>query len=123
MIDLAFDPKVKDLIIPIQPMDGAARIRQAVTIHLRRWRGDWFLDTSDGVPYVESILGKNKRPEIVEAILRAEILKVRGVKSIKSFTLLNDQRTRKISVDWSADTTEGLISGNLPLDKALGTNL
>jgi hypothetical protein len=115
MIDLAFDVRGRDLVIPIKPIDGAARVRQAISIHLKTWLGEWFLDTSHGVPYLENILGKNKRPEIVEAILRAEILKVEGVKSIKSFTMLNDQRTRQISITFSAESREGLVSGNLSL--------
>ena|SRR5690349_10960065 len=115
MIDLKLDSYTRDLVVPIRPVEGAERIRQAVGIRLRTWLGEWFLDTSHGVPYLESILGKNRRPEIVEAILRSQILQVNGVKSIKSFTLLIDPHTRKAMVDFSADTKEGLISSKFSI--------
>lgn len=113
MIDFRLDPLTRDLIIPIRPVEGAERIQQAVGIHLRTWLGEWFLDTSFGVPYLENILGKNRRPEITEAVLRSQILKVNGVKSIKSFTLQTDPHTRKSFIAFSADTKEGLISDKL----------
>jgi hypothetical protein len=115
MIDLKFNPKTRDLVIPVVPVDGAERAAQSVGIRLRCWLGEWFLDTTHGVPYVENILKKNVRPEIVEAILRSQILQVKGVKSIKSFTLQTDPHTRKSSITFSAETVEGLISLNSAL--------
>lgn len=115
MIDFALDPRTKDLIIPLRPIEGADRIRQSVLIHLNTWLGEWFLDTSHGVPYLENVLGKNRRPEIVEAVIRAQILSVQGVKSIKSFIIDMQSPTRKTAITFSADTTEGLINGTLTL--------
>ena len=110
MIDLRLDSYTRDLVIPIRPIEGAQRIQQAVGIRLRTWLGEWFLDTSHGVPYLENVLGKNRRLEIVEAVLRSQILQVEGVKSIKSFTLSVDPHTRKSNIAFSADTAEGLVS-------------
>jgi len=115
MIDLKLNPRTRDLVLPIVPVDGAERVAQAVGIRLRTWLGEWFLDTTHGVPYLENILIKSARPEIVEAILRSQILQVKGVKSIKSFTLNLDQRSRKASITFSAESNEGLISGSLTL--------
>src|SRR5690349_10526823 len=110
MIDLKLDSYTRDLVVPIRPVEGAARIQQSVGIRLRTWLGEWYLNTTHGVPYLEDILGKKRRPEIVEAILRAQILGVNGVKSIISFNLTIDPHTRKTSINFSADTKEGLIS-------------
>lgn len=115
MIDIALDPLTRDLMIPIRPVEGAQRIQQSVGIRLRTWLGEWYLNTAHGVPYLEGVLGKNRRPEMVEAILRSQILQVNGVKSIKTFTIRLDDRTRKSVIDFSADTIEGLISGKITL--------
>lgn len=115
MIDLALDPKTRDLVLPIRPLDGAERVAQSIGIRLRTWLGEWFLDTTHGVPYLERVLGKAPRPEIVEAILRAQILDVASVRSIKSFSLKIDNSTRIATVDFVADTFEGIATGQFTL--------
>lgn len=113
MTDFALDPLTRDLILPLQALDGAAKVAQGVGIRLRTWLGEWFLDLSHGVPYVESIFGKYRRPELVEAILRAQILQVSGVKSIQSFSLQIDNSTRKARVDFELQSEFGLVKGTL----------
>lgn len=116
MIDLAFDKNTRDLVLPIQPITGAARVAQSLRIRLRTWLGDWFLDTRHGVPYVESILKGNPNPAIVESILRAQILDVEGVQSITSFSLFIDPATRICSVQFEAVSSEGLAVGSVTLN-------
>lgn len=116
MIDLAFDPLKRDLILPPQPLNGAERVAQAITIHLRTWLGEWFLDATHGVPYMESILGKVRNPALIESILRNEILSVAGVRSIDSFTLNIDNRTRICNVQFVAMSDEGLAAGKLNIN-------
>ncbi len=113
MIDLALDPVTRDLILPPRPLDGAARAAQAVGIRLRAWLGDWFLDKNHGVPYLEEILGKKNRLEIVEAILRAQILDVRSIRAISSFSISLDPVTRKATVIYEASSEEGLIKDTI----------
>lgn len=118
MIDLAIDPVGRDLVfIPgsFVPLDGAQRVSQAIGIRLRCWLGEWFLDTSHGVPYLDEVLGKGRRPEIIEAVLRAQILDVAGVLSIEEFTLAIDAQSRTARVDFSATSAEGLVRGSLAL--------
>lgn len=115
MIDLALDAITRDLILPPRALDGPARVAQSVGIRLRCWLGEWFLDTGHGVPYLESVLGKAPRPEIVEAILRAQILDVAGVRSISSFNMTIDPRTRIVRVDFTAETAEGPTTGALAI--------
>lgn len=111
MIDFALDLRTRDLILPPRQLDGAERVAQAIGIRLRCWLGEWFLDTTHGVPYLERIFGKVSRPEMVEAILRAQILGVAGVRSIKAFALSIDPHTRLARVEFEADTAEGLAKG------------
>lgn len=111
MTDLALDPISRDLILkagsPVAHA-GPAEVAQSVGIRLRAFLGDWFLDTTHGVPYRESILGKVPRPEIVEALLRAQILDVRGIVGIEAFDLTIDKPTRRADVRFTARTTAGI---------------
>jgi hypothetical protein len=116
MNDLALDRLTRDLVLPLRPISGAEQVAQAIGIRLRCWLGEWFLDTTHGVPYLERILGKVSRPEIVEAVLRAQILGVAGVRSILSFTLSINLSTRLARVEFSADTAEGVAAGAVTLE-------
>lgn len=113
MIDFALHPLTRDLILPPKPLDGAERVAQAIGIRLRTWLGEWFLDTSHGVPYLERVLGKTKSPELAEAILRGQVLSVAGVKAIQSFSLTIDPKSRLATVRFEADSAEGLARGSV----------
>lgn len=89
--------------------DGGAVI-QHIRQRLRFFRGEWFLDTSRGVPYFAAILGK-KTPDSyrLSGIFRDAILGTPGVISLTSFSLDIDKRTRVLSVSFSATTPGGEI--------------
>lgn len=59
-------------------------VAQRLLIRLLNWRGEWFLDTEYGVPYLE-ILGQKRGKESVDLVFQQEILKENGVKEIVSF--------------------------------------
>src|SRR3712207_1854535 len=102
MTEIALDARTWDLRLAtdaagrcdLVAVDDAAEVAQKVGIHLRTWIGEWFLDTLHGVPYLQQILGKGRRPLIAENILRAQILSVDGVSQIKSFAMTVDHTTR-----------------------------
>ena len=113
MTDFALHPLTRDLILPLRPVTGAEEVAQRIGIRLRTWLSEWFLDTSHGVPYLGGVLGKQPRREMVEATLRAQILDVAGVRSLVSFSLEIDPRTRSARFSFVADTAEGLAKGTL----------
>jgi hypothetical protein len=122
MIDFRLDPSTRDMVFGASargatflPLDGAERVAQAIGIRLRTWLGEWFLDATHGVPYVDEVLGKGRRPEMVEAVLRAQILSVAGVRGIQSFSLSLNAQARTVRVDFAAVSAEGLVSGTVAL--------
>lgn len=121
MTDLALDPITRDLVItsgsPIA-INGPAEVAQAIGIRLRCFLGEWFLDTTHGVPYLERVLGKVPRPELVEAVLRAQVLSVAGVTGLEAFELRIDPRTRVAQVTFIATTKAGVARGQLSLGAA-----
>ena len=71
---------------------------------LKLWRGQWFLDTNDGTPWLQDILGKH---EAVDMIIRNRILGTPGVKEITEFQSVLDPDTRTLSIQVTIDTNYG----------------
>lgn len=127
MFDIRLDPITHDMQFNKSPegfakfrfVEGPAQVAQAIRIHLKTWAGQWFLDTEHGVPYVREIFGK-KNIQMIEAVLRSEILSVPGVSSITSFALVRNDLTRQLSVEFECVTTEGPAEGQTTLNVDTG---
>lgn len=77
--------------------DSPACVAQAVMTRLQLIRGEWFLDTSDGTPYADEILGKSNQAERDQAI-RARILGTEGVTEIVSYSSTLENRELVVTV-------------------------
>jgi hypothetical protein len=65
---------------------GAEAVASDLRARLQTFAGEWFLDTSIGVPYFSDVFGKTPAPR-VEAVFREQILGTPGVASIESIRL------------------------------------
>jgi len=81
-------------------------IVQKLAITLRTFLGEWFLDTSAGIPYFEDILKKNYDPTRVESVLKSAILDVPGVDQITAFDM-NLINPRTLIVTFTVTTDFG----------------
>jgi hypothetical protein len=84
-------------------------VAQAVQTRLRLYTGQWFLDTTEGTPWMTQVLGRHS--EIVaDLALRNRVLGTSGVTGIASFssTLNRDARqygmTAQITTAYDAGT-------------------
>lgn len=93
----------------VQFVDGAERVRQQLDFILNLWRGEWFLDSQFGTPYVTDVLGKQKNLNSVLAVIRKQIMSVQGVNAITSFEYNFDRPGRTLSVKFTAATVYGLV--------------
>jgi hypothetical protein len=73
---------------------NAEAVGQHVEQRLMAYRGEWFLDTEVGVPWVRDILGGQYDPVLAESVLKAEILDTDGVVEITSFSVRFDRSVR-----------------------------
>jgi hypothetical protein len=111
MSDLALDTN-HDLLIQgfdLVLLDGADAVRQQLLIKLKLWRGEWFLDTDFGTPYLQSILGKQLTLSGAVAAIRQSILEVDGVNGIDNFNYNYSAQQRTMSVNFTAQTSFGVI--------------
>ena len=111
--DIALNIAKNDLVIQNNDLiliDNAERVAQQILITLRFWLGEWFLDTREGVPYLEYVLIKNPNMSHIRQILTEKIQSVEGVKSIVSLNFDFRRVTRELYVDFEIDTDYGLIT-------------
>jgi hypothetical protein len=76
--------------------------------------GEWFLDTTAGVPWLQPpdsdtrpIMGGPRDLQYSEGVLKAAILGTDGVATLDSFSMTFDGTTRKLSVSASGTTADG----------------
>lgn len=109
--DLAMDVSTSDLIVhggDLMIVDNAERVAQQVLITLREWLGEWFLKTSDGIPYLEYILVKNPNEAHIRQILTQAIESVEGVKDVTELEFAFNRILRTLTVSYEIDTDYGL---------------
>lgn len=75
-----------DLVGQNRWITGPEKIVQAITLRLGRFRGEWLLDPTSGLPWMEW-MGKKKltEREVLEQV-RFEILRTKGVLGINSLS-------------------------------------
>lgn len=81
-------------------------VAQAIKTRFLLWYGQWFLDTTEGTPWVQSVLGKQK-PETYNLAIRKRILETPGVNSIKSFDTNLITSSRRVIFTATIDTIYG----------------
>ena len=101
-LGLSLDPATNDLHI-----DGAGalvvvRDTEAVGQHARQrlmfYSGEWFLDTTAGVPWLRDLMGRAYDPALAEAVVKGEILDTNGVSAIESFSVSFGRATRALVI-------------------------
>lgn len=89
-------------------------VAQAVLTRLRLWLGEWFIDTADGLPWRNQVLGEHTRATY-DAAIKTRILQTQGVRQIDSYESSFDGDTRRLSVTATITTQYGqtTINGTL----------
>lgn len=88
---LAIDPTTNDLFLDgsnnLGVVTGAKAVGQHIRQRLMTYRGEWFLDTTAGVPWLDEIMARRYDPALAEAVVKAEILDTDAVTEITSFSV------------------------------------
>ena len=97
------DVSTGDFVTLTGPEYAAQKIRQRFQFLL----GEWFLDTTLGVPWFEDVLIKNPNLELIKSIFRDEILNVPGIVGVKSIEAMFTPSIRTLSLAYVAVYTTG----------------
>lgn len=74
-------------------------VSQRLKTRLQFFLGEWFLDTSAGTPYLQTILGQGRASKLnhIRTALRARAAETVGVLSVERVTLQVDTVARKLT--------------------------
>lgn len=86
-------------------VDSPQCVAQALLTRLRLWRGEFFLDTTDGTPYLTDVLGK--RTGNPDAAIKQRILGTPNVTAITSYSSGFDGDSRVFTVSCTISTAFG----------------
>lgn len=86
--------------------DVPEAVAQAVKTRLLLWTGEWFLDTTDGTPYMLGILGKHSQTT-ADVTIQDRIENTQGMVNIESYESEINPDTRDMSVITTLNTLYG----------------
>lgn len=85
-----------------------AAVAQAVQTRLLLFLGEWFLDTSDGTPWNQQILGKSYQ-KVYDMLIKGRITQTQGMNALLSYSSVVNPTTRSLSVSGTLDTIYGQV--------------
>lgn len=83
-----------------------AAVGQVVETGLRLWLGEWFLDNTAGMPWVQGVLGKQTQ-EVQDATIQNQVVNTQGVSDISSYQSVANSEGRSLKVTMKIDTIYG----------------
>lgn len=110
MSDLLMNFATNDLQITdgdLSLATGDVAIQQDLQQRLQLWLGEWFLDTTKGVPYRQQILIKNPNMDVVQSDITNTVTDTPGIEQILDINFAFDGPRRSLAVTVSAQTSSG----------------
>lgn len=88
--------------------DVPEAVGQAVATRILLWLGEWFLDITDGTPFMLGVLGKYSIQQ-ADQIIQDRTLSTQGITDIQSNTYVSvvDPNTRAMTTTFTIDTIYG----------------
>ena len=87
----------------------AAETVQHIRSRILFYLEEWFLDRASGTPWFQEIFVKPVNLANVESIIKTRILGTEGVEVLTSFSMDFNPTSRKLTIDYSAETIYGSI--------------
>lgn len=82
--------------------------RQKIMIVLQFFKGEWWLNRDEGIPYWESVFGK-KRTNVILSVFRQALLLLPGMVQIQLLTIDLDTPTRTLTVNFALRYDDGAV--------------
>lgn len=92
--------------------DSPTAVAQAVLTRLCLWQGEWFLDTTIGMPWLQQVLGKSVAisGNVPDSAIRTIILNTPFVVRIEDYASSFDHSSRNFTVGCKVTTAFGPIT-------------
>lgn len=119
MRNLYIDPLTNDLVLNKQNLTLASDIgalAQLCESRLLMIKGDYFLDKTDGIPYVSEVFVKKSDKALVDSFFKNTLLETEGISSIIEYSGEYIGSTRTYKVDFKVDTVLGAVTGSAAVE-------
>lgn len=101
-----------DLFVPangrVPLSSGIQAIAQGAQIRFGVWRGEWFADVQQGIPYLQNVFVTGVSNLSLTPVFRRALLAMPGVTSVESLELARPQ-PRNLQVIFVAGTNHGVL--------------
>lgn len=94
----------------LQLTTGITKTIQNARIRLRFFKDSWFLDPTQGIPYIQSIFKKGTSLSTIEIIFRDALRQIPEVVNIDALAVEYNENTRALAVTFTLQTTDGPVS-------------
>lgn len=94
-------------------IDNVQLVKQKILTGLLLWQGQFFLDTSAGMPWQTKVLGFSQQ-SIYDAAIRQQIRSTKGVTGITQYSSSFISSTRVLSVTVTVSTLFGPLTLTVP---------
>lgn len=86
--------------------NSPAAVAQVVQTSFLLWIGEWYLDTSQGMPWLQGVLGKHNQTT-ADVTVQDFALGIQGVVDISDFVSIDTQSDRNYTASFEIDTLYG----------------
>lgn len=93
--------------------DGIAAVDQGIRCRVSLLLGEYWLDESLGVPWLQEVLVKNPQAIVVKSVIGAAISDTPDVQNVTAFEFAIDAATRRGTVSYTAFTTAGTVTATI----------
>ena len=111
-IDLKLDTATHDVVIEngdLLLIDEAEEVAQSAKIRVLTWQGEWILDYTRGVPWLDKIFSVSVSDTEKKQIIRKEIINTLGFKDLINIDLGMDYSAHGAQITFSGTTIYGDI--------------
>jgi hypothetical protein len=91
-------------------VEGIDQIKQKLKIRLQFFSGEWYLDTTVGVRYMQDVFVKNPQLSKMQSIFKAVIVETTGVTALTAFSTTYNASTREFEVSFTVETIYGTLT-------------
>jgi len=88
----------------------ADEVRQLWHQRMQTFFGEWFLDVTVGIPYIQAIFNKQTDINIVRSLLLSETVNTTGILEVLTFDLSFDRSARSLRLDASVRAYDEIIN-------------
>ncbi len=101
-MDLAINTLTNDIYLSGNDLatvkDQTDCVVQLLAQRLQFFYGEWFIDQSLGIPYIQQIFTKNPSPVVIDSALKLALLNTAGIVELTAFAVSIDTSQRQLQV-------------------------